>query len=370
MVAGRKPRSGRRYTKKEQAIVEAELRELGGDFRKADLRGMDLSNFMLENADFTGALLDGANLCGVDLIEAMLSGASLRSAVLTDGYLISANFAEAILDEAYIEGANLNYCDLSNASLVDCDLAYSNLYGVFLDGADLRGSDLTYCRIGAVSAVGAHFAGAAMGNSALSNCDLRGAIGLDRVDHEGPSSIGIDTLLRSGDSLPRKFLLGAGIPHKFLSQMLRSAVPGVRLFSCFLSHSTKDARFVKKLYDDLRKKGVPAWFFPESATLGRRVWSEIETGLRSHDKVILVSSRNSLNSGPVLREVERALDREDKEKAEVLFPIRIDNYLFESWSHPRKADIVGRVVGDFTGWKRDEAKYRKALGKLVKALHP
>ena len=98
------------------------------------------------------------------------------------------------------------------------------------------------------------------------------------------------------------------------------------------------------------------------------MWSEIETGLRSHDKVILVSSKNSLDSGPVLREVERALNREDQEKKEVLFPIRIDNYLFDGWSHPRKSDIVDRVVGDFTGWKRDEDRYRKSLASLVKAL--
>jgi uncharacterized protein YjbI with pentapeptide repeats len=348
--------------------VKAGHKELGGDFRNADLRDAKLSDFVLEYADFSGAMLDGASFFKADLICATFSQASLRGAVLTGGLLVEADLTDAILNKAIIQGADLTEANLRDARLVGSNLAYSNLEGALLDGADLRGSDLTYCRIGAVSAVGANFARAQMGRSVLANCDLRKAIGLDRVKHTAPSTVGIDTILRSTRSLSRKFLLAAGIPRKFLSQVLPSVSRGIRFFSCFLSHSTKDMLFVSKLYRDLRAKGVQAWFFPESAKLGRRVWSEIEIGLRSHDKVVVVCSKNSLNSGPVLREIERALNREDKEKAEVLFPIRIDNYLFDGWSHPRKTDIVDRVVGDFTGWKRDEARYRKSLTRLVKAL--
>jgi hypothetical protein len=347
---------------------EAERRELGGDFRDADLRNADLSNFALEDADLSGAILDGAHLIGAHLVNAKLSRTSMRDARLMASYLNFANMADAILDGAGLGEAKLAYTDLRNASLVNASFDYATLYEVSLDGADLRGSDLEHCLIGAVSAVGANFAGAQMGDSVLANCDLRGAIGLDSVEHTAPSTVGIDTLLRSGSSLPRKFLLGVGIPRKFLSQVLPSATKGIRFFSCFLSYSTKDTPFVKKLYNDLRAKGVQAWFFPESAKPGGRVWSEIETGLRSQDKVVVICSKNSLDSGPVLREVERALNREDQEKKEVLFPIRIDRYLFDGWSHPRKSDIVDRVVGDFTGWKRDEDRYRKSLDSLVKAL--
>jgi len=68
------------------------------------------------------------------------------------------------------------------------------------------------------------------------------------------------------------------------------------------------------------------------------------------------------------REIERALQREDREKTEVLFPIRIDDYLFEKWVHPRKADVVAKVVGDFRGWKKHE-QYKKNFPKLLKALN-
>jgi hypothetical protein len=93
-----------------------------------------------------------------------------------------------------------------------------------------------------------------------------------------------------------------------------------------------------------------------------------------YDKLIVVCSKHSLVSGPVLREVERALQREDVELREigqaknVLFPITLDDYLFDYWEHPRQADVLGKVVGDFRGWNRNAAKYDAAFRKLLKCL--
>jgi hypothetical protein len=61
------------------------------------------------------------------------------------------------------------------------------------------------------------------------------------------------------------------------------------------------------------------------------------------------------------------LQREDQEKKNVLFPIRIDDYIFDKWGHERKADVVRKVVGDFRHWKNHDA-YQKSLVKLLKDL--
>ncbi|MCZ6631761.1 MAG: hypothetical protein O7G87_00010 [bacterium] len=44
-------------------------------------------------------------------------------------------------------------------------------------------------------------------------------------------------------------------------------------------------------------------------------------------------------------QIERSLQREDREGKQALFPIRIDNDIFD-WKHQRKADLLERVVGD------------------------
>ena len=65
--------------------------------------------------------------------------------------------------------------------------------------------------------------------------------------------------------------------------------------------------------------------------------------------------------------IERALQREDRENTHILFPIRIDEYIFKKWDHPRKADVVSKVVGDFRRWKNHDY-YRKAFARLLRDL--
>ena len=83
---------------------------------------------------------------------------------------------------------------------------------------------------------------------------------------------------------------------------------------------------------------------------------------------MVICSQHSLKSPPVIREIERALQKEDREHRNVLFPIRIDDYLFDKWDHPRKADVVSKVIGDFRG-SENHAAYAKAFPRFLDALN-
>jgi len=54
----------------------------------------------------------------------------------------------------------------------------------------------------------------------------------------------------------------------------------------------------------------------------------------------------------------------------VVFPIRIDNYVFDGWKHHRKSDVTGRNIADFVGWDSDNDKYLNSLNRLLHALDP
>jgi len=139
--------------------------------------------------------------------------------------------------------------------------------------------------------------------------------------------------------------------------------------ACFLSHSVSDNEFCDRLYSDLIASGFACWYFPEDATFGKGMWHDIDDHIRSSDRVIVACSQNSLTSAPVLREIERALQREDMESRNILLPIRIDDYVLRHWNHPRKADVIAKVVGDFQHW-RDEDSYHRSLRRLIDALQP
>ncbi|MFZ0961630.1 MAG: TIR domain-containing protein [Terriglobia bacterium] len=90
--------------------------------------------------------------------------------------------------------------------------------------------------------------------------------------------------------------------------------------------------------------------------------------MRHYDKLVVICSQHSLESQPAIREIERALQEEDRDHKNVLFPIRIDDYLFDEWEHPRKADVVSKVIGDFRG-ANDLAAYSKAFPRFLDALN-
>ena len=130
----------------------------------------------------------------------------------------------------------------------------------------------------------------------------------------------------------------------------------------------EDNDFAQRLYADLQAKNVRCWKFDENAKWGEPVWGEIDTAIRHYDKLVVICSEHSLQSPPVIREIERALQKKDREHRNVLFPIRIDDYLFEEWDHPRKADVVSKVIGDFRG-SDNLATYTKAFPRFLDALN-
>ena len=265
--------------------------------------------------------------------EADLSGAILPRADLTEADLGGADLSGAILSRAKLNATDLSGAKLRRASLGECDLTKCIFkYTIFAD------------------------------------CDLSGAVGLETTLHLGPSTIGVDTIIRSQGKIPEAFLKGAGVPEIWITYAKSLIENPIEFYSCFIAHSGKDQEFCDRLYADLKTKDVRCWYFPEDATWGKSVWGEIDQSIHIYDKLVVVCSENSLTSGPVIREIERALQREDQEKREVLFPIRIDDYLFDKWDHPRKADVVAKVVGDFRNWK-DHDSYRKNFDKLLKALN-
>jgi len=248
---------------------------------------------------------------------------------------------------------NLTGANLISATLCDANLESAHVSRANLSNAQLARADLS----------GAH-----MWATSVTNIDLTDVVGLDRVDHGGPSSIGIDTLYKSQGKIPDEFLRGAGVPEEIieLAHSIRNGPP-IQWYSCFISYSTIDKVFAERLHTDLESKGVRCWLFSEDAKWGETVWGEIDRGIKLYDKLVVVCSEHSLQSPAVLREIERGLQREDREKKNVLFPIRIDDYIFDKWEHERKADVVKKVVGDFRQWKNHGA-YQKSLVKLLQDL--
>ncbi|MCH8087271.1 MAG: toll/interleukin-1 receptor domain-containing protein, partial [Chloroflexi bacterium] len=285
------------------------------------------------------------------------------------------------LSETVLRGADLIDAALTGADLRGANLSGANLTGANLSGAELSGVDLITANLTGADLSEANLRDARFERTAVGDCDLSGCQGLEKVLHAGPSSIGTDTLARTlrgaggvaFTSEQMSFFTGAGVSQTLLEYLpsLVQANP-LQFYSCFISFGSKDAGFAEWLYQGLTERGVRCWKFDESAVMGRGVWANIDRAIHVYDKLIVVCSKDSLGRAPVLREIERALQKEDQLRGQgasdpdVLFPIRLDSYVIDEWEHERKADVVAKVIGDF----RDPAQYEQELGRLIEALSP
>ena len=312
--------------------------EAWNDWRRRNpLVAPDLGGSKLVRAD-----LRGANLSEAHLTEADLGGAALQGADFTLANLERANLAQASLVRA-----GLYRVSLRNASLCLAFLGWANFTGAELGGADL-GLAIT-------------------GGTTFGDNDLSDVKGLETVRHFGPSTIGIDTIFKSKGSIPEVFLRGCGVPEDFILYMRSIASKAMEFYSCFISYSSKDDDFAKRLYADLQTRNVRCWFAPEDLKIGDKFQDSVEESIGSYDKLLPVLSENSIESAWVEQEVQAGLEKERKSGNLVLFPLRLDEAVMETskaWAANLRRT---RHVGDFTRWKDHDA-YEQSFQRLLRDL--
>ena len=323
----------------------------GADLRGANLRGADLRGVALSDANLSRANFDCAELVNADLSRSKVRQAYLHSANIRKAKLVGADLRHAILSKADLAQANLKGSRLRNATLLGTNLRDANLIRVDLSGAKFYSTDLR---------------GAILWDTIFSNIDLSRIEGIGECEHVGPSVIDHRTLQRSGP-LPPSFLRGCGLPDSLIDYLPSLLNQPIRFYSCFISYARRDDDFAHRLHADLQDKGVRCWFAPEDLKIGDKLDQSIDLAIRVRDKLLLILSETSVASAWVTREVRTALEEEGKHDKPVLFPVRLDDAVFdttEQWAHDLRRN---RNIGDFTRWKEHDA-YQKALERLLRDL--
>ena len=307
-----------------------------------------------------GTGFEVANVMRADLSGADLPGADLRGADLTVADLSWAHSSAADFRKADLSGANLSWADLSAADLREASLS----------GANLSGSDLSGANLGKAQIMSTTFA----------DNDLSDVKGLETVSHNGPSTIGIDTIYRSHGNIPLVFLRGAGVPDNFIEYMGSLTGKALEFYSCFISYSTKDQEFADRLHADLQNKGVRCWFARHDMRGGKYTIDQIDKAIRMHERLLLILSRKSMKSKWVETEIVKARKREVGEKRRVLFPVRLVPFkVIQDWKcfdSDTGEDLAREIrkfhIPDFSDWK-DHDSYQKSFQSLLRDLkseHP
>jgi len=312
-----------------------------------DLQQVDFRGVNFDAANLTMAKMQGVNLGGASLINANLSNCDLSDASVDAADLIHASLQGANLTRGSFGGVNFHVANLSGAVLREGAFSHAFFRDAALAGADFSHSTMRFCT--------------------FVECDLSKVKGLEFVKHDGPSSIGVDTIYRSKSHIPLQFLRGAGLPDNFIEYMRSLAGSTCEYHSCFISYSSKNQDFADRLYADLQNKGVRCWFAPENLKIGDKLRPSFDEAILLHDKLMVLLSEHSVNSIWVENEVETAFEKERRQGRIVLFPIRLDDAVLETDQAWAAAIRRARHIGDFRDWKTHDS-YKKSFDRLLRDL--
>ena len=360
------------------------------DLSGADLRDSDFMGAMLRRANLTGCYLNPVHFYRADLREAnlsrsLMSRANLRGADLRSADLQNANLDQAVLSDTNLSGANLTGANLSRTNLDRANLTGANLTGVTFHGANLtrtilreaifQDTDFYEAVFNETPVTGAKFSGSIVGYTTFRNCNLSDADGLEEVRHDAPSTLGIDTFLRSGGGIPNRFLQGVGIPESLLAfqQSLQSSA--VLSGDYFISCTNQDIPFAETLRDNLRQHGVRSWLFSEgsrgNALVDRRSTSEeeeVERWVRHYDKLIVICSQASFESEIIRTDISEAKDLQQSRDEWIVYLVAPDNAMINPRARAARNLTYEHKVFDLREQDGNSEEYQQQTAQLAQSL--
>lgn len=123
----------------------------------------------------------------------------------------------------------------------------------------------------------------------------------------------------------------------------------------FLSHSSIDKPFVRQLATDLKTHGIQVWLDEQNIKVGDSIPERISQGLAESDYFLFVSSKDSVQSEWVKKELSSALVTEVERRAVHILPIKLDG-------SNMPAAISDKKYANFSD------SYKTGLGELLTAM--
>jgi hypothetical protein len=337
-------------------------RKVVPDLSNADFHGFTFDDTYLKSKsiafDFQKSNLSHSKFYDVSFTGVDLSNSDLSHSNFVNAKFYACNFINANCREASVGGATFHGgCDLRGADFSGCSADYTDFADSWLDRVVFDNS---------------YFSG-----TIFSCNDLSTTRGLETIEPDMPCVIGLETIFLSKGKISESFLRACGAPDDFIAYIpsLIGAMDGIQFYSCFISYSSKDDAFARRLHSRMRDEHLRVWFAPEDLKGGRKTHEQIEEAIRVFDKLLVVLSDNSLQSEWVMTEIRRARKRERETGKRKLFPIRLVDFdTLRDWrcfDSDTGQDLAIEVreyhIPDFSDWKNHD-KFEIAFARLLSDL--
>lgn len=125
----------------------------------------------------------------------------------------------------------------------------------------------------------------------------------------------------------------------------------------FLSHSSKDKFFARKLAEGLKSNGIDVWIDEAEIKVGDSLTEKIGKAIETTHYFGVILSENSINSEWVKKELQIAIQKELSSKKVVVLPILLERVEIPSF-------LKDKLYADFTNPDNFDSEFSKILDAL------
>ncbi len=377
---------------------------------KAHLINVDLENKHFVSTEFEDCIFDNCSFHHTFINSSTLTKCHFRDCRFTWSKFIDIDLIQCQFEACIITGLELADVKASKVLFRNCgeildlqirsgqgrDYSFINSYIAFLDIEPNKSKpkdriDFIECLVKESSFDRIDFSISVFENCSLSLNQFSDCIFSSKTlisKNETPANefnlIDIRTILNSTNQSPDILETLFGIHNTDIKEYLIGLTSKIEFQSIFISYSFADKEFAKIINAELMRRGILTFLWEKDAPGGKPLRKIMEKGVREKDRVLFIASKHSLKSKACHFELTEGRKKQESTWEDVLFPIHIDNYLFEVakgdirpkdvqdeyWENIEELKSLNSI--DFsmfskTNWS-DNPEFEKSIFKLIKGL--
>lgn len=385
---------------------ESELLILGGleilnrEIHDRHFECTEFRNCKFENCDFTSSFFSSCTLENCHFQDCKFTWSKFLDVDLFKCQFEACNIVDLELSDAVIKNSLFINCgeilDLRIRGNRERKITFINSYIHHLDIEPIRENEIEEINFIECLIKESSFDRVNFSNGLFQDCNLslnqfsacefssETFKGLNQTPSSEFNLIDIRTILNSPPinqiNLEKLF----GIHTHDVKEYMLGMTNKIEFQSIFISYSFKDKEFAEILNAELMKRGILTFLWEKDAPGGKTLKSIMTDGVKNKDRVLFIASKDSLKSEACHFELSTGRKKQESTWEDVLFPIHIDNYLFEItkekirpkevqneyWTNIEELkELHSLSFCEFTNSKiKDNSQFEKQLLKLIKGL--
>lgn len=315
--------------------------------RDIDFMSIRFENCVFEKVDFTDSVFNVSQLDNCTFYRCRLNGVKfIESDIINTTFDLNmwsyVDFSDSLVKNVDVKHSPellelmFGGCEVNNMRFLDGVMSYSRLETLRKSKDDneefiFDRMELNNCLFFNMDLRKSQFDGCAFDQTIYSNCTLLSSTFTETNFSKDSNYCSID--LQSIDSSePLKPIVLKkvfGIHNEEIKDFLSGFIQEIKYQTIFISYSFEDKIFASALNHKLKAKGIFTFLYEKDAPGGKRIKKIMIEGVKKHDRLLFIASKNSITSKACQFELSEGRKKQEDNWETIFYPIHLDNYLFE-----------------------------------------